>query len=32
LILGLGHPPTDRDVLSGLHVKRDPLNLGKVGS
>ena len=32
LILGLGHAPADRDVLRGLHVERDALDLGEIGA
>ena len=31
LKLGLVQPRADRDILRGLHVKRDPLDLGEVG-
>ena len=32
LILRLGEPPADGDILRGLHVERDPLDLGEIGS
>src|SRR5208282_6517689 len=31
LKLGLVQPSADRNVLSGLHIKRDPLDPGEVG-
>ena len=31
LIHRLGHAPADGDVLRGLHIERDPLDLGEVG-
>ena len=31
LILGLRQPSADGDVLRGLHVERDALDLGEVG-
>ena len=30
LILGLGQPPADGDVLRGLHIERDPLDLARL--
>ena len=32
LILGLRHAAADGDVLRGLHVERDALDLGEIGA